>query len=249
MGAAAGDDRARRPLGMLREQAVDARPEAAVARQQAGEVGAAQQVGELQGLAVRRELRQVLAAHHHVDLAREHRRMERGEVQPLQPLGRAHVQHGTDRLALAHLGLETRQAQLDELVAVLRHALDEQPQEAVDLAVAEILDALRRPLVAVGEVRRHVLHQPAQHGRRGGDGRCRSRCRARRRRLRGGAGRRQDRPGGDQSPSTHSTLAPRRVMFSANCGCARRTGVALRMTDLPGMLAATISSAIATRMM
>ena len=109
----------------------------------------------------------------------------------------------------------------------------------------QILDALRRSLVAVGEVRRHVLHQPAQHGWRGGGGRCRPR----RCRLRGGAGRRQDRPGGDQSPSTHSTLAPRRVMFSANCGCARRTGVALRMTDLPGMLAATISSAIATRMM
>ena len=51
------------------------------------------------------------------------------------------------------------------------------------------------------------------------------------------------------SASAHATRAPSRVMFSANRGWARRTGAALRITDLPGMLAATISSAMATRMM
>jgi hypothetical protein len=38
-------------------------------------------------------------------------------------------------------------------------------------------------------------------------------------------------------------------MFSAKRGCARRTGVALRITLRPGMLQASISSAMATRMM
>jgi hypothetical protein len=49
--------------------------------------------------------------------------------------------------------------------------------------------------------------------------------------------------------STHSTLAPSERRFSAKRGCARRMGVALWMMLRPGMLAATISSAMATRMM
>ena len=132
-------------------------------------------------------------------------------------------------------------------------------RQQVDLALAEIVDALRRFAVPIGEMRRHVLHHPAQQ-------RWRGQWRRLRRDGRHGTERREprrhedrDRPrqaargcagaAAGQSPSTHSTLAPRRVMFSANCGWARRTGVALRITDLPGMLAATISSAMATRMM
>src|SRR5687768_3511664 len=51
------------------------------------------------------------------------------------------------------------------------------------------------------------------------------------------------------SYSRHSTRAPRDCRFSTNLGCARWMGVALLMTDSPSMLAATMNSAIATRMM
>jgi hypothetical protein len=42
---------------------------------------------------------------------------------------------------------------------------------------------------------------------------------------------------------------PSAQRFSTKFGCARRIGVALRMVLLPGMLLASISSAMATRMM
>ena len=58
---------------------------------------------------------------------------------------------------------------------------------------------------------------------------------------------RLDRP--RQSPSTQSIRAPSEPRFSTKRGWARRIGVALRITERPGMLAASISSAIATRMM
>src|SRR6195952_4647042 len=47
----------------------------------------------------------------------------------------------------------------------------------------------------------------------------------------------------------HSTFAPTERRFSTNLGCARRIGKALVISERPSMLAATISSAIATRMM
>ena len=48
---------------------------------------------------------------------------------------------------------------------------------------------------------------------------------------------------------THSTSAPSARRFSAKRGCARRIGSALRIVERPGTAQATISSAMATRMM
>ncbi|PRZ53737.1 hypothetical protein BX589_109178 [Paraburkholderia fungorum] len=47
----------------------------------------------------------------------------------------------------------------------------------------------------------------------------------------------------------HSTFAPTERRFSTKRGCARRIGSAFMISERPSMLAATISNAIATRMM
>ncbi len=81
---AVGHHRARRYIARLLQQGVNARPEGAVARQQADQVLTLQQVRQLQGLAGDRSLEQRLTVlvHNHMELAREQRRVEMAEVEP-----------------------------------------------------------------------------------------------------------------------------------------------------------------------